>query len=115
MLWHPVKFLPAALPGAAAVWNNLANAAPRVFNIAPVAGNNVHVKMKYCLAGGRANVSPDVVTVGAKFCLQQVFYLTDKHTDRPVFFSRSVKVGFNVSFWYNQGMPLTDRAAIVKG
>jgi len=75
----------------------------------------MYMKMKYRLASGRAYVSPDVVTVGAKFCLQQLFYLPDKHADRPVFFSSGVKVGFYVPLRYDQGVPFTDRAAIIEG
>jgi hypothetical protein len=103
------------MKGAAAVWNNLANTAAWIFHITVVARNNMHVKMKYRLACGRAHVSPDVVTVGAKFCLKDLFYLPDQHADCPMLFSSGVKVSLNMPLWYDQGMPFTNRTAIIKG
>jgi len=102
------------MPAAAAIWNNFADTTPGVFNISPVAWNYMYVKMENGLACSRADISPDIVTVGAKLFFEHILYNTGKKAYCPVFFRGSVKIGFHMSFGNYKSMTFTDRAGIEK-
>ena len=65
-----MKSVLTALQRGTAVGNNFSYPTPWVFDISAVARNYMNVEMKNGLAGGLADISPDVVTVGAKFVIQ---------------------------------------------
>jgi hypothetical protein len=71
---------------ATVIGNNFSHSASRISNITAIAGDNMQMEMKNCLTGCRSNISPDIVTVGAVFLIQDLTHLADKAAYGCVFF-----------------------------
>lgn len=72
------------------------------------------VEVKNRLAGSRADIGPDVVTVRFIFCLQVIFNLVSQFGYGCLLFKAGLKIGFYMTPGYNQGMAFAGRAAVIK-
>jgi hypothetical protein len=102
------------LPIAGCPWKHPPDTAPRIGDISPIPGNQMHVDMGDGLSGGRAIVNADVESVRRELFVENALLLPDDFEQRVLFFGRQIKKRSNVSIrdrqrvTWRDGIPVSD-------